>query len=107
MVRYYGRYSSRTRDSEHERPDMNGSGPEAESQARRAAKIAWAKMIRKVYEVDPLACPECGAQMREAWLGAGEVPARGIVTGGAIVVVALAINELATFRNQLALRRGF
>jgi hypothetical protein len=21
-------------------------------------------MIRKVYEVDPLACPECGAQMR-------------------------------------------
>jgi hypothetical protein len=43
---------------------MDGPGPEAESQARRAAKIAWAKMIRKVYEVDPLACPECGAQMR-------------------------------------------
>ena len=41
-----------------------GTGPEAESQARRAAKIAWAKMIRKVYEVDPLTCPECGAQMR-------------------------------------------
>jgi hypothetical protein len=33
-------------------------------QARRAAKIAWAKIIRKVYEVDPLTCPECGAQMR-------------------------------------------
>ena len=41
---------------------MDGPGPEAESQARRAAKIAWAKMIRKVYEVDPLTCPECGAQ---------------------------------------------
>jgi hypothetical protein len=64
LVRYYGRYSSRTRGSEHERPDMDGLGPEAESQARRAAKIAWAKMIRKVYEVDPLTCPECGAQMR-------------------------------------------
>ena len=64
MVRYYGRYSSRTRGSEHERSDMDGPGPETESQARRAAKIAWAKMIRKVYEVDPLACPECGAQMR-------------------------------------------
>ncbi len=64
MVRYYGRYSSRTRGSEHERPDMDEPGPEAESQARRAAKIAWAKMIRKVYEVDPLTCPECGAQMR-------------------------------------------
>jgi len=43
---------------------MDGPGPEAESQARRAAKIAWAKTIRKVYEVDPLTCPECGAQMR-------------------------------------------
>ena len=42
---------------------MDGPGPEAESQARRAAKIAWAKMIRKVYEVDPQTCPECGAQM--------------------------------------------
>jgi hypothetical protein len=62
MVRYYGRYSSRTRGSEHERPDMDGPGPEAESQARRAAKIAWAKMIRKVYEVDPLACPECASR---------------------------------------------
>ena len=41
---------------------MDEPGPEAESQARRAAKIAWAKMIRKVY--DPLTCPECGAQMR-------------------------------------------
>ena len=29
-----------------------------------AAKIAWAKMIRKVYEVDPLTCPQCGEQMR-------------------------------------------
>jgi hypothetical protein len=47
-----------------QRPDMDGPGPEAESEARRAGKIAWAKMIRKVYEVDPLTCPECGAQMR-------------------------------------------
>jgi hypothetical protein len=43
---------------------MDGPGPEAESRARRAAKIAWAKMIRKVYEVDPRLCPECGAPMR-------------------------------------------
>lgn len=64
MVRYYGRYSSRTRGSEHERPDMDEPGPETRSQARQAAKVAWAKMIRKVYEVDPLACPECASQMR-------------------------------------------
>src|SRR4051812_33574499 len=40
-----------------------------------------------------------------AWLGAGEVPARATLTGGAIVLAALVANELATFRNQLALRR--
>ena len=41
-----------------------------------------------------------------AWLGAGEVPARSTLTGGAIVLGALVVNELATFRSQLALRRG-
>jgi len=24
----------------------------------------WAEMIRKVYEVDPMVCPQCGGQMR-------------------------------------------
>lgn len=65
MVRCYDRYSSPARSSEHERPDVDEPGPEAESQARRAVKIAWAKMIRKVYEVDPLTCPQCGARMHE------------------------------------------
>ena len=34
-----------------------------------------------------------------AWLGAGEIPARATVSGGAIVLAALIINELATFRR--------
>jgi drug/metabolite transporter (DMT)-like permease len=37
-----------------------------------------------------------------AWLGAGEVPARTTVTGGAIVLAALIVNELATFRRAIA-----
>lgn len=40
-----------------------------------------------------------------AWLGAGEVPARSTVTGGAIVLAALIINELATFRRVVAIPR--
>jgi len=28
------------------------------------AKAAWARLIRKVYEADPLACPKCKAPMR-------------------------------------------
>jgi drug/metabolite transporter (DMT)-like permease len=35
-----------------------------------------------------------------AWLGAGEVPARATLTGGAIVFGALVLNELASFRSQ-------
>jgi drug/metabolite transporter (DMT)-like permease len=39
-----------------------------------------------------------------AWLGAGEVPARSTVTGGAIVLGALVVNELATFRRLIPRR---
>jgi len=34
-----------------------------------------------------------------AWLGASEVPARATITGGAMVLAALVVNELATFRR--------
>ena len=37
-----------------------------------------------------------------AWLGAGEVPGRSTLIGGAIVLAALVVNELATFRRALA-----
>ena len=37
-----------------------------------------------------------------AWLGAGEVPARATVTGGLILLAAVVVNELATFRRALA-----
>ena len=41
-----------------------------------------------------------------AWLGAGEVPARSTVTGGAIVLGALIANELITFRLSPPRRRA-
>ena len=88
MVRYYGRYSSRTRGAEREHPEIEEPSAESTSEARQAAKAAWAKLIRKVYEVDPLTCPECGAPMRMialiedpavierilAWLGLWDPP---------------------------------
>jgi hypothetical protein len=88
MVRYYGRYSSRTRGAEREHPEIDELGAEPANEARQAAKAAWAKLIRKVYEVDPLICPKCGAPMRVialiedpaaierilSWLGLWEPP---------------------------------
>ena len=28
----------------------------------RRARLTWARLIRRVYEVDPLLCPFCGAR---------------------------------------------
>jgi hypothetical protein len=31
---------------------------------RRAARYAWAMLLARIYEVFPLVCPNCGAEMR-------------------------------------------
>ena len=30
----------------------------------RAARYRWAELLRRIYEVDPLACPRCATPMR-------------------------------------------
>ncbi|MHB8280872.1 MAG: hypothetical protein ACYDIA_25010 [Candidatus Humimicrobiaceae bacterium] len=30
----------------------------------KACSRTWARLIKKIYEVDPLICPKCGGQMR-------------------------------------------
>ena len=35
-----------------------------------------------------------------AWLGAGEVPAASVLTGGALVIGALLLNELVGWRER-------
>ena len=35
-----------------------------EESAARGSSQAWAMLIKRVYEVDPLSCPECGGQMQ-------------------------------------------
>ncbi len=37
---------------------------EEERAASQAARAAWAKLIYRVYEVDPLICVRCGNEMR-------------------------------------------
>ena len=38
--------------------------PEPVSEFAARAKAAWAQLIRKVYEADPLECPKCKGPMR-------------------------------------------
>jgi hypothetical protein len=35
-----------------------------EEECPRIPRRGWAEMIRKVYEVDPLACSQCGGEMK-------------------------------------------
>ena len=37
---------------------------QARSPEARALRRSWAEMIKRVYEIDPLVCPECGREMK-------------------------------------------
>ena len=71
LVRYYGHYSSRSRGerakASRERHDTSASDSPAllrEQAAMQRARASWARLIAKVYEVDPLVCPRCAGPMR-------------------------------------------
>ncbi len=85
LVRYYGWYSNKARglrrkaaaaeaaasglpspagsDAARDNlPSPAGRGAGGEGLTRRASQT-WAMLIKRVYEIDPLACPKCGSQM--------------------------------------------
>jgi hypothetical protein len=68
LQRYYGWYSSRQRGSRRQATGDGGEGPlalvEPEPAAVREARRRWAELLRRIFEVDPLACPRCGTAMR-------------------------------------------
>ncbi len=77
LVRYYGGYSHRRRGiraklekakPSHDQPPMDRSALEAEKSAsgrpRAGSPSAWAMLIKRIYEVDPLECAKCGGEMK-------------------------------------------
>jgi hypothetical protein len=83
-IRRYGLYSSRSRgkwkEHEHlcrlapdgwkEKQEIVAAVPQEESSRETPAvgtkqqRSAWARLIKKVYGVDPLICPKCGSEMK-------------------------------------------
>jgi len=45
-------------------PAGAGTGIPAPSPTAREARKGWAALIKQVYELDPLQCPKCGAEMK-------------------------------------------
>jgi len=80
LVRYYGAYSNRARRLYMEKEGGRGGREEArgresteaesyaeskpESDFAKARRRSWARLLRKILELDPLSCPRCGAEMR-------------------------------------------
>lgn len=87
LIRRYGLYSSRTKGRWSRMPHVAARAPEGwrashapeasvpedpgfeplydgEEVTVDARKRAWARLLAKVYEIDPLVCPKCGWEMR-------------------------------------------
>jgi hypothetical protein len=63
-VRYYGLYGNAHRGKVKKASLVPVSLGMMEEELRPLPSKGWAEMIRKVYEVDPMLCPQCGGQMR-------------------------------------------
>jgi hypothetical protein len=87
LIRRYGLYASRTKGRWEEMPWVAERAPQGWKTAHQhqaggedlgyeplsdedeavndsARKRAWARLLAKVYEVDPMVCPKCGADMK-------------------------------------------
>jgi len=68
LTRYYGWYANRTRGIRR-RARGADAAPPVEVAAPvplplQEARRRWAELLRRIFEVDPLVCPRCGAAMR-------------------------------------------
>ena len=63
-VRYYGLYGNAHRGKVRKAQMDKHPFIIIEEECPRVPRRGWAEMIRKVYEVNPMACPKCQAEMR-------------------------------------------
>jgi D-serine dehydratase len=68
MVRYYGHYSNVSRGRRKKAQTDNQVPYILESElSPKEFRKKWARLIQKIYEVDPLKCPKCQGSMRVYW----------------------------------------
>ena len=64
MIRYYGLYANAHRGKAKKASLVPLVVRLAEEEPKPVPSKGWAEMIRKVYEVDPMVCPQCGGTMK-------------------------------------------
>jgi hypothetical protein len=103
LIRRYGLYSSRTKGRWSQMPHVAARAPagwrashvpeasapedprfepldDGEEVTVDARKRAWARLLAKVYEIDPLVCPNCGSEMKIIAVIQDPVEIRDILT---------------------------
>jgi hypothetical protein len=60
---FYGHYASRARGARQKEKAPLDVGRAEASKTRRCSP-SWARLIAKVYQADPLTCPDCGGPLR-------------------------------------------
>ena len=82
MVRYYGWYSNASRGKRRkpgvrvpvEAEVQDTPQPDSDGEHFAQRRRSWARLLKKIYEVDPLRCPHCGSEMQIiAWIEQSEV----------------------------------
>ena len=74
---FYAEYSSRVRGSgESHEPEMERP---QEEKPRKRCLSTWARLLAKVYQVDPLVCTRCGKRMSVAGFVTDTVAIRRII----------------------------
>ena len=66
LIRYYGWYSNKSRGMRRKAAgsiEESSDTVDAEEPSPSRSSQSWAMLIKHVYEVDPLSCPQCGGQM--------------------------------------------
>jgi len=64
LIRYYGWYSNKSRGMRKKAEAAASEEPLAEETTTSRSSQTWTMLIKRIYEVDPLCCPECGGQMK-------------------------------------------
>jgi hypothetical protein len=67
QIRYYGWYSNKKRGLRTKKRPKAQEAPgidEPDTPYRRKLRITWAALIKCIFEVDPLKCPQCSGTMK-------------------------------------------
>lgn len=66
LLRYYGYYSNKSRGMREKKGEGKAISLsiEASNLSSRECRLRWSALIQKIYEVDPLICPDCDGEMK-------------------------------------------